>query len=251
MSIHRCRKRPGQTLGLMVSVLLTLVLASPGVAAGVAASQAPRVFVANPVYDFGKVMENQALTHTFIIKNSGNKPLKIKKVDPDCACTATAYDRTIPPRGQGKITLTIKPYSVLHRFEKKTRVSFNDPEASPLVLTLKGEAQLFVEIEPSHIVRFRGSPGQDLQAQVRFVSHLPGPWEITKWNTNIPDKIDVSVKAVVPGKVYVVTVKNKCQQAGVYAGLVNLYNTSPHRPRLLVRVFAKLSGPSGGGPTKK
>jgi hypothetical protein len=235
----------------MVSVLLGLALASWGGAASVAASLPPRVSVANPVYDFGKVMENQALTHTFIIKNSGDKPLKIETVDPDCACTATDYDRTIPPRGQGKITLTIKPYSVLHQFEKKTRVSFNDPACPPVVLTLKGEAQLFVEIKPSYIVRFRGSPDQDLQTQVRFISHLPGPWEITKWNTNIPDKIDVSVKAEVPGKVYVVTVKNKCRQAGTYWGLVNLYNTSPHRPRLLVRVFAKLSRPSGGAPAKQ
>ena len=33
-----------------------------------------------------------------------------------------------PPGGQGRITLTIAPYSVLRQFTKKTKVSFNDPD---------------------------------------------------------------------------------------------------------------------------
>ena len=136
----------------------------------------------------------------------------------------------------------------MHQFKKNTRVRFNDPEAPLMVFILKGEAQPFIEIQPSHIIRLRGAPGDDLQAQVRFTSHLAGPWKITEVRTNMPDKIDVSLKAEVPDKVYVLTVKNRRREAGAYGGLVELFTTSRQRPRLIVRVFGELYLPSAGRP---
>ena len=58
-----------------------------------------------------------------MIKNEGDAPLRVEDVDPDCACTVADYDRVIPPGGQGEITLTIKPYSVMRDFLKQTKVS--------------------------------------------------------------------------------------------------------------------------------
>ena len=212
-----------------------------------AAGAPAKVSVTETVHDFGKVVEDQALTYTFIINNKGGEPLQIEDVDPDCACTAAAYDRTIGPGGQGRITLTIKPYSVMRQFKKHTRVRFNDPASPLVVFTLQGVAQPFIEIQPSHIVRLRGSPGDNLQAQVRFISHLSGPWKITDVRTNMPDKIDVSLKMEEPDKVYVLTVKNKRREAGAYGGLIEIFTTSRERPRLIVRVFAELYLPSAGG----
>ena len=73
-------------------------------------------------------MKTVKLTHTFTIKNIGDALLEIKDIDSDCACTAADSDRRIPPGGQGRITLTIAPYSVLRQFTKKTKVFFNDPD---------------------------------------------------------------------------------------------------------------------------
>jgi hypothetical protein len=224
-------------------VLLGIMLWVPG--AGLAA--APKAAVGENRFDFGKVNEDQPLSHTFIIKNTGSAPLRIENVDPDCACTVADYDRTIPPGGEGKITLTIKPFSVLRQFRKATRVRINDPEQPLLVFTLHGVAQPFIEIQPSHIVRLRGTPGQDLRGQVRFISHLPTPWQITDYRTNIPDKIEVHLKATQPGKVYVLEVKNKRNVPGPYAGLIELFTTSKQRPRLIVRVFGELYLPSASG----
>jgi hypothetical protein len=216
--------------------------------AGPAAGADARVEVDQTTRDFGKVMEDQALTHTFIIKNRGGAPLRIEEVDPDCACTAADYERTIPPGGEGKLTLIIKPYSVMRQFKKETRVRFNDPEKPLVVFTMKGTAQPFIEIQPSHIVRFRGSPGDRLEARVRFISHLQGPWQITGVRTNIPDKIEVNLQAEQPDRIYVLTVKNRRQEAGAYGGLVELATTSAQRPRLIVRVFGELYLPSAGNP---
>ena len=207
----------------------------------------PKAQVPETNYDFGEVFEDVKLTHTFDIKNIGDALLEIKDIESDCACTAADSDRRIPPGGLGRITLTIAPYSVLRQFTKKTKVFFNDPEHPQVLLTLKGYGKPFIEIQPSHIIRFRGTPGETLRDQVRFISHLPGQWEIKEFKTNIPQFIDVAVKPEEPGRVYVVEVPNKRQEPGNYAGVIELFSTSEKRPRLIMRVFGELSLPSVGG----
>ena len=214
---------------------------------GQAMASEPKLVMAEDHFDFGEVFEDRQLSHTFVIKNSGNAPLEISKVDPDCACTVADYGRTIPAGGQGEISLRIKPYSVLRQFRKETRVFVNDPEHPEFKLVLTGTAKPFIEITPSHIVRLRGSPGNNVQGEVRFTSHLPGAFEITNFHTNIPDKIEVSLKPVEPGRVYVLEVKNKAQNPGPYAGLIELSTNSKERPRLIVRVFGEIYLPSASG----
>jgi hypothetical protein len=153
-------------------------------------------------FDFGEVFEDVKLTHTFTIKNIGDALLEIKDIDSDCACTAADSDRRIPPGGVGRVTLTIAPYSVLRQFTKKTKVSFNDPDLPLVTLCMQGYGKPFIEVQPSHIVRLRGTPDEDLKGQVRFTSHLPAPWEIKSFKTNIPQFIDVTIKAEKPGRIY-------------------------------------------------
>jgi hypothetical protein len=221
-----------------------LLLCTPAAAM---AALGPKAQVPETTYDFGEVFEDVKLTHTFNIQNIGDAILEIKDIDSDCACTAADSDRRIPPGGLGRITLTIAPYSVLRQFTKKTKVFFNDPDHPQVVLIMKGYGKPFIEIQPSHIIRLRGKPGEDLRGQVRFTSHLPGPWEIKEFKTNIPQFIDVVLKAEQPGRIYVVEVLNKRQEAGNYAGLIELFTTSEKRPRLIMRVFGELSIPSSEG----
>jgi hypothetical protein len=219
-----------------------------GLPIGATAGIGPKARVPETTFDFGKVFEDRELKHTFVIKNIGDAVLEIKDIDSDCACTAADSDRRIPPGGQGRITLTIAPFSVLRQFTKKTKVFFNDPDQPQVLLTLTGYGNPFIEIQPSHIVRLRGKPGEELTGQVRFTSHLPDPWEIKEFKTNIPQFIDVSIKTVEPGRVYVVEVRNKRQESGNYAGVIDLYTTSAKRPRLIMRVFGEISLPSAGSP---
>jgi uncharacterized protein DUF1573 len=212
-----------------------------------AAENAPRVILTETSHDFGQVFEDRELSHTFIIRNTGQEPLEILDVNPECACTVASYNRTIPPGGQGEITLSIRPYSVIHQFRKDTTVTTNDPETSEFHLVLTGDALPFIEIQPSHIVRLRGKPGEEVQGQVEFISHLPGPFKIIGYRTNIPDKIEISLKAVQPDRVYQLVVTNRSGNLGPYAGLIELATTSTERPRLIVRVFGEIYLPSAEG----
>jgi hypothetical protein len=221
-----------------------LLLCTPAIAKAI---MGPKAQVPETTYDFGEVFEDVKLTHTFTINNIGDALLEITDIDSDCACTAADSDRRIPPGGHGRITLTIAPYSVLRQFTKKTKVSFNDPDTHMVTLSLQGYGKPFIEIQPSHIIRFRGAPGENLRGQVRFISHLPGPWEIKEFKTNIPQYIDVSVKAEQPGKILR---GGSAQQAARGRQLCRRHRTlttSEKRPRLIMRVFGELSIPSSQG----
>jgi hypothetical protein len=220
---------------------LILIGGSPAVAA-------PRVEFPETSYDFGKVFEDKELTHSFIIKNTGDAPLHIKDIDPDCACTAADYDRIIPPGGQGKIVLTVAPFSVLRQFAKHTKVFFNDPDRPQETLSLTGYGEPTIEIQPHHIVRFEGEAGDEMKAQVRFISHLDIPWEISEVTTNIPQYIEVKLRPEQPGKSYILEVKNKSREVGRYAGKIEMKTNAARRPKLIVRVFGDLRPPSAWRP---
>jgi LEA14-like dessication related protein len=220
--------------------VISLVLLGT-LATGAPAAAAPRVEVPETTFDFGKVYEDKELVHTFTINNTGDAPLRIKGIDPDCDCTAADYDRQIPPGGRGKITLTIVSYSVLKMFAKHTKVFLNDPERPEITLTMQGWGLPMIDIEPHHIVRFQGKIGGEFKARVRFVSHLSSPLEIKQVTTNIPQYIEVSLTPEVAGKIYVLEVKNQRQEPGHYAGKIELTTNDRKKPRLMVRVFADLA----------
>jgi hypothetical protein len=211
------------------------------------AGSGPRAEVSETVKDFGQVFEDRSLTHTFEVRNTGDALLHIKHIDSDCACTAAEADRRIPPGGVGRITLTIAPYSVLRQFAKKTTLFLNDPVNPQIVLSMEGYGKPFIEIQPSHIIRFRGKPGEELRSRVRLISHLPEPWEIKQTRTNIPDAIDVKVIPEVPGRIYVVEVSNKRRDSGNYTGMIELFTTSEKRPKMILRVFGEFYVPAAEG----
>jgi len=200
----------------------------------------PQAELTETSHDFGQVREDMTLVHDFVVKNTGNENLQILLVDPDCACTVAKYDRVIPPGGTGVISLQIQPFSVVHAFKKKTLVRFNAPDLSSVNLVLAGNAQKSIEIEPSHIVRFRGAPKDDLTAQVKMTSNLPFPWEITKVENFQPDKFVATLKTEKPGKVYVLEVRNKTLDEGHYAGMIQLFTNVVHKPKIIIRVIADL-----------
>lgn len=225
----------------LIGILLLLCWSFPATS-----SIGPKAQVPETSHDFGEVFEDKELKHTFEIQNTGDDVLEIKKIDSDCTCTTEEADRRIPPGGKGRISLTIAPFSVLREFTKNTTLFLNDRERPQVVLSLKGVGKPFIQIQPSHIVRLRGKPGEELSGKVRFISNLPGHWEIKEARTDIPDSIDVTVRAEEPGRIYVVEVRNKQKQEGNYAGKIELFTTSEKRPRMIMRVFGEISFPSAG-----
>jgi hypothetical protein len=212
-----------------------------GQESGLSAPAMPKIYLQETSHDFGKVSEEQELVHTFVMENTGKASLVISNVINDCKCTVSRYDRVIPPGERREITLTIQPYSIVGHFQKHTRVMSNDPGRPEAVLVLQGFSQRNIEFVPSRLIRLWGNPKEDLRGQVRIISHLPMPLKIKEVRTDIPDKIEVSLDAEEPGRVYVLKVRNKHNEADHYIGKIELLTTAQQHPNLILRVAGYVS----------
>jgi hypothetical protein len=80
------------------------------------------------IFDFGNIYEkNGKVSHVFVLKNTGSKPLAITDVNSWCGCTTANYTkRAILPGKTGEVTVTYNPYSRPGRFSKEVVLLLND-----------------------------------------------------------------------------------------------------------------------------
>src|SRR5262249_11195804 len=68
------------------------------------ATTGPKMEIAEPTFDFGKVPAGPMINHAFTFTNTGDQVLEIKDVRPSCGCTtAGEWDHQVQPGKQGSI----------------------------------------------------------------------------------------------------------------------------------------------------
>jgi hypothetical protein len=99
----------------------------------------PHVSADTTVYNFGSIKQGRIVRHTFIIRNTGNQPLIINDVDPDCGCVRINFTHTpIPPGKTARIDLVFVSKKKLGTQFLSTQISTNAD--NPLFLVFfKGE----------------------------------------------------------------------------------------------------------------
>ena len=71
----------------------------------------PRLAFENPLVAFGRMGDFETRKATVRFRNSGGRPLQIKKVEPTCGCTSIGFDtsRIYAPNETGEIVLSFTP----------------------------------------------------------------------------------------------------------------------------------------------
>ncbi len=91
-------------------------------------------------YDFGTIVLNKPVSHTFTLTNSGNEPLIISRVTTTCGCTASEYPKeAILPGKSADIVIAYNAAST-GAFSKSATVYSNAAEET-VVLKIKGVVQ--------------------------------------------------------------------------------------------------------------
>lgn len=156
--------------------------AAPEVAASAGGSDsAPRIAVAAPVYDFGRIKAGTVVRHDFVVKNTGGTELEIRTVSPGCGCTTAGdWDRRIAPGSQGVIPLQLSTTGFTGNISKHIGITSNDPKNPNVSLEIKGVVWNPIDISPTVAV-FSVNEGSEAPAtrSVRIVSHLEQPITIS------------------------------------------------------------------------
>ncbi len=87
---------------------------------------------------FGQIEWKQPVTASFAITNTGDRPLVLSEVEPDCACAVAQWTQSpIAPGGKGTISVTFDAEALGH-FHKSVAVLTN-AEPHVVYLSLSGE----------------------------------------------------------------------------------------------------------------
>ncbi len=129
----------------------------PEPAPGPSAGQ-PRIDVEPKTVRLGEVYVGDAGYGELTIRNTGDAPLIISKIEKSCGCTATFLaeeDKIIQPGGQSKVKVELRPnktQSASDVFTKVITIVSNDPYKSNLRVGVECIAKIGVEANPSNLL---------------------------------------------------------------------------------------------------
>jgi len=140
----------------------------------------PKASMENSEYEFEKMVLGSTGEHTFIIRNSGDVPLKLAKGRSQCKCTVSGLkEQEIAPGEEAGVTLAWTPKAT-GPFRQGATIWTNDPEHPELTINVQGmmEQAIFREPEGSWVLG-NITPTEDTEFKGTIYSKLIDDFKIT------------------------------------------------------------------------
>ena len=101
-------------------------------------------------HEFGDMALGDTGRHTFVIRNEGEGPLRLKAKATTCKCTLSDLEEsTIPPGGSKDVELEWTPKNSAAEFVQYAYVATNDPETPELKLEIAGRVAMPIMLQPA------------------------------------------------------------------------------------------------------
>lgn len=127
-------------------VLLAMIIV---VLLGVTLTAAPRITVDSPVHLFGTAVRGTFVTHTFLLTNTGDETLIIRRMWGPCPCaTVTPSNATLAPGESVELMATVDTGGFMGALSQRIIVDSNDPTTSRLTLRIHGTV---IQAQPYHV----------------------------------------------------------------------------------------------------
>jgi len=124
--------------------------------------------------------------------------------------------------------------------QKSATVFSNDPQNPRLTLSIKGKIRPLVAMDPPGPVYFRGLASQLEERSIDIVTKSQ-PFQITKLESNLTDKISYRMETVEAGKRYKLFIKNQATE-GQYNGSITLFTDMAQKPQISLHVAGNIEG---------
>ncbi|MCP4312061.1 MAG: DUF1573 domain-containing protein [Bacteroidetes bacterium] len=103
-------------------------------------SNAPKLSVDDPEFKFGKINQGEKVDHVYVLTNSGNSDLHIRKIKASCGCTAVQPEKKVIAPGESvNIEAVFNSAGKVGNQNKTVTIITNDPAKSKMILWVKGE----------------------------------------------------------------------------------------------------------------
>jgi hypothetical protein len=149
------------------------------------------------------------------------------------------FDRSIPPGGEGKITLKLNTRGYEGKLRKATVVYTNDPKASQEMLFFEALVKTAIMIS-DRMVLLKGTTQETITRTVDIKGELNRPLKLDPVDYTLDKKVKFSIEEVAKGKHYRVTFTSIPNVGNSYQGLLKLRTSYPEKPELVIYVRGRL-----------
>lgn len=201
----------------------------------------PTLAVAGPVYDFGTVPQGEPVKHDFLIRNTGESELIIRKILPACGCTAAvvASDR-ISAGEQTKVKVQFDTSGFRGYKVKTVRLYTNDPKQTSSVLTLQGTVTPEIELQPQRLNFGTIRKGMSPSDEVTVRSSVDG-FAVTSVKARSEELIVEKEELPSDGVRLKISLKDTVP-VGIFRSRIAVRTNNPNTPVVNIPVFAKVRG---------
>lgn len=204
---------PRLALIALTLVFVTTVQAQilPPDGAAPVSTDGPRISLSHTQWTIGTIWEGEIPKLTMQVKNSGNAPLKITRVQASCGCTAAQpakYD--LAAGEQTDITVTFDSHGKQGDTKSTVTIFSNDPTSpSGIKMELTAFVKRAVMVEPMGGVVFRTlDPNHTGEARCRLTNQDDKPMRPEVIASDL-SRFEAKIEEVEAGRVYDVVAKSK------------------------------------------
>jgi len=149
-----------------------------------------------------------------------------------------SYDRSIPPGGEGKITLKLNTTGYEGKVRKAARVYTNDPKTPQEILVIDALVKTPIMVSDK-VVFLQGTTQETITRSIDIRGELNKPLKLEPVDYTLDKKVKFNIEEVTKGKLYRVTFTSIPNVGNYYQGLLKLRTSYPEKPELVIHVRGK------------
>ena len=149
-----------------------------------------------------------------------------------------SYDRSIPPGGEGKITLKLNTTGYEGKVRKAARVYTNDPKTPQEILVIDALVKTPIMVSDK-MVFLQGTTQETITRSIDIKGELNKPLKLEPVDYTLDKKVKFNIEEVTKGKHYRVTFTSIPNVGNYYQGILKLRTSYPEKPELVIHVRGK------------
>jgi hypothetical protein len=146
-----------------------------------------------------------------------------------------SFDRSIPPGGEGKITLRLNTRGYSGDVLKKAQVFSNDVTKGVQIITIKARVKNVISINP-RAVYFRAQIGQELKRFIDISAQEERPLKLKTDQFNLEKFVSFEIKEMEKGKKFQLVFNLNPSASGNFNGTLKLSTNYPEKPEIVIPI---------------
>lgn len=150
-----------------------------------------------------------------------------------------SYDRTIPPGGEGKITLVVNTKGYQGSIYNTAVVYTNDPVYGRFNIGIRSFVVVPIMLKPRYVL-FRGVQGRQSTSTIEITAGLEEILELEPAESNLGGKLTYRLEEVEEGRRFKIYLTNLPEATGSFRGYLNFNTNYEEMPLINIRINATI-----------